>query len=92
MKSMHRLLLAATMAGLCGRRAKLAAQTLIEEWGTAQFPPPPTLKARQDRTKDTAVLVMDFTKQTCTPERRKRCSDQVPKGGNFVTEARARAR
>ena len=33
---------------------------------------------------------MDFTKQTCTPERRKRCADQVPNVVKFVTKVRAR--
>jgi nicotinamidase-related amidase len=33
---------------------------------------------------------MDFTKQTCTPERRKRCADSVPKVVKFVAEARAK--
>ena len=33
---------------------------------------------------------MDFTKQTCTPERRKRCADQVPNVVKFVTEGRAK--
>ena len=36
------------------------------------------------------MLVMDFTKQTCTPERRKRCADSVPKVVKFVAEARAK--
>ena len=33
---------------------------------------------------------MDFTKQTCTLERRKRCADQVPNVVKFVTDARAK--
>jgi nicotinamidase-related amidase len=32
---------------------------------------------------------MDFTKQTCTPERRKRCSDSVPRVQQFVANARS---
>ena len=40
--------------------------------------------------KETALLVMDFTKQTCTPERRKRCADSVSKVVKLVTEARAK--
>ena len=39
---------------------------------------------------ETALLVMDFTKQTCTPERRKRCADQVPNVVKLVNEARAK--
>ena len=38
--------------------------------------------------KETALLVMDFTVQTCTPERRKRCADSVPKVKKFVEAAR----
>jgi nicotinamidase-related amidase len=66
------------------------AQTLIEEWGSAKFPPPPPLKPAKIEPKETAVLVMDFTKQTCTPERRKRCADSVAKVQKFVAEARAK--
>ena len=33
---------------------------------------------------------MDFTKQTCTPERRKRCADSVLKVVKLVAEARAK--
>jgi nicotinamidase-related amidase len=86
---MHRLLLAA-MVSLCAAAPDAQAQTLIEEWGTAQFPPPPALKPAKIVANETALLVMDFTKQTCTPERRKRCSDQVPKVLKFVTEARGK--
>jgi nicotinamidase-related amidase len=66
------------------------SQTLIEEWGTAKFPPPPALKPAKLDAKETAVLAMDFTKQTCTPERRKRCADSVAKVQKFVAEARAK--
>jgi nicotinamidase-related amidase len=66
------------------------AQTLIEEWGTAKFPAPPPLKPAKIDGKETALLVMDFTKQTCTPERRKRCADSVSKVVKLVTEARAK--
>jgi nicotinamidase-related amidase len=39
---------------------------------------------------ETALLVMDFTVQTCTAEKRKRCADSVPKVKKFVEEARAK--
>ena len=88
MNGIHRLLLGAII-GL-GAVSAAQAQTVIEEWSTAQFPPPPVLKPAKIEPKETAVLVMDFTKQTCTPERRKRCSDQVPKVLKFITEARGK--
>ena len=88
MNTIRRVLLGAIVA--LGAAVPASAQTLIEEWGTAQFPPPPALKAAKIEPKETAVLVMDFTKQTCTPERRKRCADQVPKVLKFVSEARGK--
>ena len=88
MNTIRRVLLGA-IVGL-GAAMPASAQTLIEEWGTAQFPPPPALKAAKIEPRETAVLVMDFTKQTCTPERRKRCADQVPKVLKFVAEARGK--
>jgi nicotinamidase-related amidase len=66
------------------------SQTLIEEWSTAKFPPPPALKPAKLDAKETAVLAMDFTKQTCSPERRKRCADQVARVQKFVADARAK--
>ena len=66
------------------------AQTVIDEWGTAKFPAPPKLKPVTIVPKETAVLVMDFTKQTCTVARRPRCAASVPKVLKFVTEARAK--
>jgi len=89
MKNICRLLPSAILA-LCVATSAARAQTLIEEWGTAKFPPPPVLKPAKIDAKETALLVMDFTKQTCTPERRKRCSDSVPKVLKLVTEARAK--
>jgi len=65
------------------------AQTLIEEWGTAKFPPPPALKPAKIDAKETALLVMDFTVQTCTQQRRPRCVASVPKVVALVNKARA---
>jgi nicotinamidase-related amidase len=89
MKSVYTVLLSAGLA-ICAATASVRAQNAIEEWGTAKFPAPPPLKPAKLDGKETAVLVMDFTKQTCTPERRKRCADQVANVAKFVTEARAK--
>lgn len=89
MKTAYTLLLGLGVV-ICLMATPVQAQTLIEEWGTAKFPAPPPLKPAKIDPKDTALLVMDFTKQTCTPERRKRCADSVPKVVKFVTEARAK--
>jgi nicotinamidase-related amidase len=64
------------------------AQTVIDDWSQVRLPPPPALKPVTLVAKETALLVMDFTVQTCTPERRKRCADSVPKVKKFVEAAR----
>ena len=64
------------------------AQTVIDDWSQVKLPPPPALKPVTLVAKETALLVMDFTVQTCTPERRKRCADSVPKVKKFVEAAR----
>jgi nicotinamidase-related amidase len=64
------------------------AQTVIDDWSQVKLPPPPALKPVTLIAKETALLVMDFTVQTCTPERRKRCADSVPKVKKFVEAAR----
>src|SRR5207302_2665367 len=89
MKAPYTLLLGVGVV-ICLADTPVQAQTLIEEWGTAKFPAPPPLKPAKIEAKETALLVMDFTKQTCTPERRKRCADSVPKVLKLVTEARAK--
>ena len=88
MKPIYRLLLSAIVA-LCVAAPAAQAQTVIEEWNTAKFPPPPLKPAKIDA-KETALLVMDFTVQTCTVQRRPRCAASVPKVLKFVNEARAK--
>jgi nicotinamidase-related amidase len=79
---------AVMVAGICFTNA--AAQTVIEEWGSAKLPAPPALKPATLVPAETALLVMDFTQQTCSPARRPRCAASVPKVQKLVTDARAR--
>jgi nicotinamidase-related amidase len=91
MTRLRQLLLGAIAAGLiAGVPANARAQTLIEEWATAKLPAPPELKPATLIAKETAVLVMDFTNQTCSSARRPRCAASVPKVLKLVSEARAR--
>jgi nicotinamidase-related amidase len=67
------------------------AQTIVDEWASVKLPPPPQLKpAKIDAPKETALLVMDFTNQTCTKERRLRCAASVAKVQKLVADARAK--
>jgi nicotinamidase-related amidase len=89
MKPSIRLLVGALIALYLAMSAG-QAQTLIEEWGTAKFPPPPPLKPAKIVPAETALLVMDFTVQTCTEQRRPRCAASVPKVLKLVNEARSK--
>src|SRR5260370_11893720 len=81
----------ATIAGLLSPLCTGSpAQTVIDEWATAKFPAPPALKPATIVPNETALLVMDFTKQTCTNERRPRCARSVTKVLNLVTQARSK--
>jgi len=84
----RRVIAAAIIAAACFTNAP--GQTVIEEWGSAKLPPPPALKPATFNPAETALLVMDFTNQTCTKERRLRCATSVPKVLKLVTQARAK--
>src|SRR2546422_5301601 len=84
----RRVIAAAIIAAACFTNAP--GQTVIEEWGSAKLPPPPALKPATFNPAETALLVMDFTNQTCSSARRPRCAASVPKVRKLVSEARAR--
>jgi len=84
----RRVIAAAIVASACFTNAP--AQTVIEEWGSAKLPPPPALKTATLNPAETALLVMDFTRQTCSMERRPRCAASVPKVQKLVALARAK--
>jgi nicotinamidase-related amidase len=92
MTRLHKLVIgAATVVGLLSSLSTSPqAQTVIEEWASAKLPAPPALKSATIVPNETALLVMDFTKQTCTNERRPRCARSVAKVVNLVTQARGK--
>lgn len=65
-------------------------KTIIDEWGTVQAPKPPELKPVTIDPKTTALLVLDFVKQTCNNERRPRCVTSVPKVQPLLNLARSK--
>ena len=81
---------ASALAACLLAAAPLRAQTIVDEWSTAELPPPPQLKPAKVDPKQTALLVMDFTTQTCSSERRPRCAASVPKIAKLIGEARAK--
>jgi nicotinamidase-related amidase len=83
-----RMIAAVAFAGMCLVTSGAQAQTVIDEWASAKFPAPPALKAVKIEPRETALLVMDFTNQTCSQQRRPRCVASIPKTVKLVTEAR----
>lgn len=66
------------------------AQTIMEEWNTIKTPPAPEIKPVTIDVKTTALLLLDFNKQTCNLERRPRCIASIPKIQKMLTDARAK--
>jgi nicotinamidase-related amidase len=86
-----RLIALSIMLALAGVPVGAAgAQTIIDEWAAARIPQPPQLKPVKLIPRETAVLLMDFTNQTCSRERRPRCAASVSKVQKFIADARAK--
>ncbi len=66
------------------------SQTIIDEWNSVKVPPAPELKSAKIDSKVTALLMLDFNKQTCNAERKPRCIASIPKVQKLLTEARAK--
>jgi nicotinamidase-related amidase len=65
-----------------------AAASIVDEWSTVKVPPPPALKPVTVDRKTTALLMLDFNKQTCNIERRPRCIASIPKVARLLASAR----
>lgn len=79
------LLGAAVMASPAAR-----AQGVLDDWASVKMPPAPALKPAAVDPKTTALMLFDFTTQTCSQERRPRCAASMPKMKKLLEDARAR--
>lgn len=70
--------------------AVLPAQNIIDEWSTVKTPAPPELKSVTLDAKTTALLMLDFNKQTCNAERRPRCIASIPAVKRLLALARTK--
>jgi nicotinamidase-related amidase len=64
------------------------SQTIIEEWDSVKVQPAPGLKAMKVDPATTALLLLDFNRQTCNPERRPRCIASIPAVHKLLMAAR----
>jgi len=70
--------------------APAASQTVIDEWASVQAPAAPAVKQITVDPRTTALLLLDFNKQTCNAERRPRCIASAPKVKKLLDGARAK--
>ncbi len=84
------LLPLAALAAILGSTVSAPAQTIIDEWSSVKAPPAPQLQAVTIDPRTTALLMLDFVKQTCNKEHRPRCLVSIPKAKKLLTEARAK--
>jgi nicotinamidase-related amidase len=81
------VLLAAYSGSLCV--SSDAAATIIDEWTSVRVPPPPAVKPVTIDKTTTALLMLDFNKQTCNMQRRPRCVASIPHVKSLLAAARA---
>ena len=67
-----------------------SAQTIVDTCDAVKAPPAPELKSVILDSKATALLLLDFNKQTCNAERRPRCIASIPKVQELLEEARSK--
>jgi nicotinamidase-related amidase len=79
---------AALCTGLLASAMPAAAQTIVDDWTNVTFPAPPAVKGAPLDSKTTALLVLDFLRQNCSPV--PRCVAALPAVKSLVTAARAK--
>ncbi len=70
--------------------SNLRAANIIDEWASVKPPPAPALKPVTVDTKSTALLMLDFVKPSCNPERGRRCVATLPAVKKLLGEARGK--
>jgi len=67
------------------------AQAVTDEWAAVKAPASaPALRPVTLDPGKTVLLVMDFNKNTCVPQKRARCATALPKVRKILAEARAK--
>jgi nicotinamidase-related amidase len=79
--------LAVLLSLAAGAPAPAAAQSIVDDWASAQAPPAPTLQPVTVDPKTTALLMLDFLKENCAPN--PRCMATLPAVQKLLAAARA---
>jgi nicotinamidase-related amidase len=65
------------------------ADDIVASWASVKLPPAPLLKPVKVEPGRTALLLLDFDRNTCNPEKRPRCAASLPSVAKLLTAARA---
>jgi len=90
MKRSGYVLCVAIVSACCLVSSAVYGQSIIDEWQSVKTPPAPELKMVTLDPATTALLLLDFNKQTCNAERRPRCITSIPKVEKLAAAARAK--
>lgn len=66
----------------------LLAQSIVDEWQSVKIPPAPELKEVKLDPGTTALLLLDFNKQTCNEKTRPRCISSIPAVAKLLKKVR----
>ena len=91
MRAAHSAILALCLGALMPAASIAArAQGVLDDWEKVALPPAPAVKPAVIDPATTALLLFDFTTQTCSQERRPRCAASMPKMARLLADARAK--
>jgi nicotinamidase-related amidase len=83
------MLLASLLGAAVMASSGAQVQGVLDDWASVKMPPAPALKPAAVDPKTTALMLFDFTTQTCSQERRPRCAASMPKMKKLLEDARA---
>jgi nicotinamidase-related amidase len=85
------VLAAAAFGAIIVFHGAASAQTnIVDDWGKVAPPPAPELKPAGLDAKTTALVVMDFVKQSCNEQNRPHCVALIPKVKAMIDAAKAK--
>jgi nicotinamidase-related amidase len=82
------LIVLAVAAALPVAPAAAEPYDILQEWDGIQAPPPPPIRPMRLEARTTALISMDFSKASCSPQRRPRCVAALPRIAALLAAAR----
>jgi nicotinamidase-related amidase len=84
------VLAAAAFGAIIAFHGAASAQSIVDDWSKVTPPPAPELKPAALDAKTTALVVMDFVKQSCNAQNRPHCVALIPNVKAMIDTAKAK--